>query len=82
MVKLMADRSEARVWETEDRQIKMDIGAWKAATGKQLEDLAQLAGLSKSTMYSRVKHPGDFSLDELRRVYGIMDRTLKARGVA
>lgn len=82
MIRLTADKTEAPVWAREDTQIKMDIGAWLAATGKRLEDLAMLCGISRGTMYSRYKHPGDFSLDEARRLYRVMERVLKARGAA
>ena len=82
MVKLVADRDEARIWEMDDQDIKMDIGAWLAATGKQLGDLATLVGISKSTLYNRYKHPGDFSLDEVRRLYRVMNKILKARRCA
>ena len=76
MVKLVADEKEKNLWELEDTSIRADIGYYLAATGKQLPELAQLMGISKGTLYSRYKHPGDFSLDELRRLYGIMKRIL------
>jgi len=78
MVKMTADKAERPVWEREDTQIRMDIGAWMAATGKQLGELALLAGLSRGTMYSRYKHPGDLSLDETRRLYRVIGRAIGA----
>ena len=77
MVKLSADRGEKPVWEMEDLRIRMDIGAWMAATGKELTQLAELVGLSRSTMYSRYKHPGDLSLDETRRIYRVIGKVLE-----
>lgn len=78
VVKLSADKQERPVWEREDMQIRMDIGAWMAATGKQLGELAMLVGLSRGTMYSRYKSPGELSLDEVRRIYRVIGKVVKA----
>ena len=78
MTRLVSDRQEKPVWEMEDTRIRMDIGAWMAATGKALQDLAELVGVSRATMYNRYKHPGDLSLDEVRRLYRVIGKVVKA----
>lgn len=76
MVRMTADRQERPAWEREDMQIRMDIGAWMAATGKQMGDLALMVGVSRGTMYNRYRHPGDFSLDEVRRIYRVIGKVI------
>ena len=71
-----ADKSERKLWEMDDAQLRMDIGAWMAYTGKSLRDLAPMMGISGATMYSRYKHPGDMSLDELRKLYRVIGKVL------
>ena len=78
MARMKPDKNERAVWEMDDLQIRMDVGAWMAATGKALHDLAPLMGVSRATMYSRMKHPGDMSLDEARRLYKVIGKVIAA----
>ena len=79
MAKIAADKSEKPLWEKEDVQVRMDIGAWMAYTGKSLRDLAPMMGISGATMYSRYKHPGDMSLDEARKLYRVIGKVVALR---
>jgi len=77
MATMTPDKEEKRVWEKDDLRLKMDIGAWMAATGKALGDLAELMGLSRATMYARYRHPGNMSLNEVRRLYRVIGRVIR-----
>ena len=76
MVRLTADKGERPVWERENLRIRMDIGAYMAATGKTLPDLAALVGIGRGTMYNRMKNPGELSLDEVRRIYRVIGKVI------
>ena len=56
----------------EDRQILTDIMAWKLAHGTTVDRLAELIGLSRTTMYKKLKDPERFTLREVRRMYQII----------
>lgn len=82
MAKLIPDKGERQVWERDDTVIRMDISAFLAATGKNMSELADMVGLSRPTMYTRYKHPGDLSLNEMRRLYKVIGKVLALRGGA
>lgn len=44
------------------------IRKYAYAYGYSMDNLAAKAGMSCSTLYSRLRNPGTFSLDELNRV--------------
>ena len=47
-----------------DDEIRAKIGAYMAVNRKTLPEVGVLAGIKRSTMYSRFEHPGELSLDE------------------
>ena len=71
-VALTRDQRDRQRWEAEDREIVARIGAWMALTGKSLEELATLCGMSRSTMYNRKKAPSTLTLGEYRTLKKII----------
>lgn len=71
-VTLTREQRDRQRWEAEDREIVAQIGAWMAVTGKSLEELATLCGMSRSTMYNRKKAPSTLTLGEYRTLKKII----------
>lgn len=71
-VTLTRDQRDRQRWEAEDREIVARIGAWMAVTGKSLEELATLCGMSRSTMYNRKKAPSTLTLGEYRKLMALV----------
>lgn len=69
---LTREQRDRQRWEDEDREIVARIGAWMALTGKSLEELATLCGMSRSTMYNRKKAPSTLTLGEYRALKKII----------
>jgi uncharacterized protein (DUF2384 family) len=82
MAKMIPAKAERMAWEKEDTVIRMDIGAFLAATNKKLDDLAEMMGICRATMYRRYKYPGEMSLDEARRLYQVIGKVLALRAEA
>ena len=51
-----------------DEELLGRIGAYLSVTGRNVGQLAERCGMSKSTMYNRMEKPGEFRLSEYRRV--------------
>lgn len=59
-------------WAEADRRLKGQIYAWLGMTGHTLEELGEMMGLSRGTMYNRRDDPGSFRLEELRKLRSII----------
>jgi len=60
-----------------DAMIIRQIQAIRAAADMTVEDTANMFGMSKSTMCRRMKHPGEFTLSEIRG----LDKLAKKYGI-
>jgi hypothetical protein len=60
-------------------EIRMDIGAWLAMTNKNVGDLGPLIGVSRATMYNKYREPGKLSLEELRKLYQVIEKARQYR---
>jgi len=69
---LTAEQRRRTAWEAEDEEIRERIGAWMMRTGKSIVQLGILLGMSQATIYSRVRRPGTFKLNEYRRLLEVV----------
>lgn len=66
-----AQQAAAR-WKKEDEEILGKIGAWLAVSGRNIGQLAGMAGMTERTLYNRMAQPGTLRLDEYRRIMEII----------
>lgn len=52
-----------------DNAIRESIVLGLMRTGKTVDALARETGISRTRLYERRRNPGDFTLDELRRIF-------------
>jgi|LSQX01.1.fsa_nt_gb DNA-binding XRE family transcriptional regulator len=64
---------QKETWDNEDRRIRGDIARYLAMSGVSVEELAHAIGLSRTTMYVRMKDPGTFSLSEFRLLQSLLE---------
>jgi hypothetical protein len=68
-------RKEGRLedkWKKEDQAILARIGAYRAVSGKTVEEIGIMAGIRRGTMYNRMHNPGDLTLSEYRRLIEVI----------
>lgn len=55
-------------WARSDRELRRQINILQAAAEVQAEQLASVAGISRSAFYARMQTPERFRIIELRRL--------------
>lgn len=72
------EQKRMETWAEADRRLKGEIFAWLGTTGHTLEELGEMIGLSRGTMYNRQEQPGTWRLDELRKLRAIIGGEVSA----
>lgn len=69
---LTAEQRRAEQFRREDDEIKAKVGAFMVVHSVTLPQIAQMAGIKRTTFYDRLKRPGTFTLDEYRRLMDVV----------
>ena len=58
---------------TADIRIQEKVRSYLKIRHRTVEELAKEVGKKPSTMYYRISHPGKMHVEDLRRIYDILD---------